>query len=374
MHRQSGLLYRAIDLNDFSLETISRLEALKEAIPNEPIRALDDPAAPDALLWNDYLAPYLGQNWLEIPWLVEEFYFFRRILEATGYFRAGDGQGLDPYEPEKQQGLDLAIERLEIPRAPDPKSRVRMLLMGSLWGNQADFSMWAANSKDQPTSHAGDNQAAHILVDDADRAIAVLETGPQAAGRIDIITDNAGAELLADLLLVDGLLQDGWTEAVRLHMKPYPTFISDATEANLRHMLWRMREAEHDALPAIGRRLEKEMRDGRLQVKQDTFWVAPLAFWEIPPGLRGELAQASLIISKGDANYRRLLGDRHWDFSTPFTEIVSYMPAPLLALRTLKSNVAAGIPAEQLAAFGEDDQSWMINGEWAVRQFAPAAS
>ena len=52
------------------------------------------------------MAPYQGQNWLSAPWFVVETWFFRRILEATGYFQPGSGQGIDPYGPQKEAGLD----------------------------------------------------------------------------------------------------------------------------------------------------------------------------------------------------------------------------------------------------------------------------
>ena len=57
--------------------------------------------------------------------------------------------------------------------------------------------------------------------------------------------------------------------------------------------------------------------------------------WEMPLELHRQLSTSYLVLSKGDANYRRLLGDRHWDFTTPFAQAVGSVPAPLLALRTI---------------------------------------
>jgi hypothetical protein len=81
-------------------------------------------------------------------------------------------------------------------------------------------------------------------------------------------------------------------------------------------------------------------------LSEDYFWTSPLAFWEIPNSLKNELAEANLIVVKGDANYRRLLGDRHRDFTTNIADIVCYLPAPMVALRTLKSKVVAGLKSE----------------------------
>jgi hypothetical protein len=91
--------------------------------------------------------------------------------------------------------------------------------------------------------------------------------------------------------------------------------------------------------------------------------------WQMPDDLGDDLAQSHLIIAKGDANYRRLLGDRHWPFTTPFAAIVSYLPAPLLALRSLKSELAAGLSEPQIAWLNEEDEQWLVNGRWGVIQF-----
>jgi hypothetical protein len=97
-------------------------------------------------------------------------------------------------------------------------------------------------------------------------------------------------------------------------------------------------------------------------------WTSPLAFWEIPDSLKSDLSAANLIVIKGDANYRRLLGDRHWDFTTNFADIVSYFPAPIVALRTLKSEVVAGLKSEVIEQVAKSDSDWLTNGQWGVIQ------
>jgi Damage-control phosphatase ARMT1-like domain len=49
---------------------------------------------------------------------------------------------------------------------------------------------------------------------------------------------------------------------------------------------------------------------------------------------------SAMVFVKGDANYRRLLGDRTWALDTPFSDVVSYFPVPVCALRTLKAEVS----------------------------------
>jgi hypothetical protein len=91
--------------------------------------------------------------------------------------------------------------------------------------------------------------------------------------------------------------------------------------------------------------------------------------WLMPGPLRAELSESEMIISKGDANYRRLLGDRHWPPTTKFADVVGYSPAPLAALRTQKSEVAIGLEPGQAETVAGQDSEWLINGRWGVIQF-----
>ena len=83
----------------------TRLLALADEMPHARLRPIEDPGAPDIARWQIDLQPFLGQSWLEVPWFAAEAYFFRRIIEATGYFQPGPGQGVDPYERSKSAGV-----------------------------------------------------------------------------------------------------------------------------------------------------------------------------------------------------------------------------------------------------------------------------
>lgn len=120
---------------------------------------------------------------------------------------------------------------------------------------------------------------------------------------------------------------------------------------------------------SLADRLNDYIALGRLRLCEDRFWTSPLAFWEMPELLQQDLAQASLVILKGDANYRRLLGDRHWSFTTSFEDIVCYFPATCAALRILKSEIVVGLQSGQAEALSCEDSQWLTNGQWGVVQF-----
>ena len=58
------------------------------------------------------------------------------------------------------------------------------------------------------------------------------------------------------------------------------------------------------------------------------------------------------MVTKGDANYRRLLDDRHWPHDTDFAELMSYWPTSVAALRTCKSGVLVGTCVSTNSKFG----------------------
>jgi len=119
----------------------------------------------------------------------------------------------------------------------------------------------------------------------------------------------------------------------------------------------------------LAARWQDHLREGRLQMRADLFWTAPLAFWEMPAPLRRDLATAALVFIKGDANYRRLAGDRRWPFTTPLADVACYFPAPFVALRTLKSELALGLAPGQPEALTLEDPQWLTDGRYGVIQY-----
>jgi hypothetical protein len=90
----------------------------------------------------------------------------------------------------------------------------------------------------------------------------------------------------------------------------------------------------------------------------------------MPPRFQQFFTGAALVVSKGDANYRRVVGDALWQPETPFADVTAYFPAPLLALRTLKSNPIVGLPAGLAERLDAEDATWRVNGRRGVAQFA----
>lgn len=87
----------------------------------------------------------------------------------------------------------------------------------------------------------------------------------------------------------------------------------------------------------------------------------------MPSDIIADLQKSTLCFIKGDANYRRLLGDREWPLSLPFGQVVSYWPCPVAPLRTLKAELGCGMAAEKVQAARErDPKDWMVTGKYGT--------
>ncbi len=393
IERLPQIARRSVAENNFPIAIVENLERLAGEIPEQPVRAIADAGAPDLAAWATYVQPYLGKNWLDVPWYFAEAYFYRRILEATQYFQPGKWQGVDPYSVQKRLGLEMAKSsvqalsaRVSDLQAKWDKKDLEHLLYFALWGNRVDLSLWPADESDSPDGDSYspfghgcanasrsrtdvEQEITRILANDAP---AVAERWASSRGlKIDFIIDNAGFELFCDLCLADFLLSSQIASLVRFHLKAHPTFVSDAMIADVRNTVEVLAADEQAPARAIASRLRESLHVNRLQVREDFFWTSPLAFWEMPQSLRLLLAEANWVVVKGDANYRRLLGDRHWEFTTPFAEIAGYFPAPLVALRTLKSEVASGLHSFEIEELSRKDSDWLTDGQWGLIQMYP---
>lgn len=392
--RVHGILAETVSANNFPAEIRDALAALSAEIRHGAIRTLQEDA-PDAAFWRASAAPHVGRSWLEVPWYWAEAYFYRRILEATGYFRgippagrdptneeasawtpepptssstAHSWRGVDPFAPIKRRewaadAAPAALARLLAVLPDDAEARFNRLLHASLWGNRTDLSYTVAAHLSATAATA--READNLLADDS--AAIWRHLLDRSSGRVAVIADNAGTELLMDLALIDFLLCTELASEVHLHLKPHPFYVSDAMTQDVADGL--------DSLIAAGGagqhlayRLTGHVTSGDLRLKTHWFYTSSLFFTHMPADLVADLRGMDLVVVKGDANYRRLLGDAAWPPTTSFNEIVRYFPAPLAALRTLKAELIVGLApglAERLYA---EDPAWLVNGRRGVIQ------
>lgn len=309
---------------------------------------------------------YAGRSWYDVPWLWSESWFYRRLLDAVGYFGPGPWQGIDPFRPSKLAELDSPATDEELAALDDlagrpADERARALLHGSLWGNRADLGFRLSAEGAERTA-----AVPALVADDSERLWTLL--GASGTGTLCLVADNAGRELVPDLLLVAHLLAHGRIGRAMLHVKPYPYYVSDATTADVLDAVRRLTGAQ-GAAAGYGRGLWDALSDGRLTLRAHPFSCAPLPYAEMPDDLRADFAAATLTVVKGDLNYRRLVGDRYWPPTTPFAGVTDYFPGPVAALRTLKSDVVTGLTAATEAALdAAEGRRWRTAGTHALIQ------
>jgi len=350
--------------------------------------------ASDAACFNKEWARWTdarGGSWTgALPLISTEMYLYRRLLDCTGYFKAGSTSLGDPYEGQKADSLKSALsskafqeavaEHIECLASPPVfnamvGAKLHRFLLTDLWGNQGDLALspMHVGNVEVAASVSHTDKEEHLLQDESQGAIdLIMAPGRGGPKRVDIILDNSGIELLCDLVLSDFLLSHKLVASVHLHAKGEPLFISDAMPKDIAGHIAALEASGDAAIKQLAANLQRHIEEGALVVESHMFWTAPRLFWEMPRSLASELGKATLVIVKGDANYRRLVGDRTWPVTTLLSDIVQpWFPAPLLALRTLKAEIALGLTVAKAAAAEKKDPEWMVNGQFAQIQFVP---
>ncbi|MCZ4120810.1 damage-control phosphatase ARMT1 family protein [Streptomyces sp. H39-S7] len=361
--RHPKLVQQVLDALPYGPTQRAAVEELLSESTNGVLQPLDK-SAHDHHQWLEWGGSLFGRPWSDAPFLWAESYFYRRLLEATGYFRPGAWQGIDPFAPFKNAELagvavddELAALR-ELPSL-SAEERSELLLSSALWGNRADLSF-------KITALAGDTQSSTLIADDSPLLWSTLAAASNPM--ICVIADNAGRELLSDLVLIDHLFTSGLAAEVVLYVKPAPYYVSDATTADVLATIERLCAGPGQEAELIGRRLWQGLNNGTFIIRTHQFFCAPLPFHDLPADLRAELSAATMTILKGDLNYRRLVGDQLWDATVPFAERVEYFPSSVAALRTLKSDVVVGLEGPVVTGQDTTGEPWRTSGKYGLIQ------
>lgn len=154
--RLPAILRRAIADNSFSQSAVTNLNALATELLDGEIRPIQADGGTDGAVWANYVQPFQGNSWLDTPFYFAEAYFYRRILEAIGYFQVEPDHRCDPYAHQKHQSLVTAIEAirtianqqspstLAVANQDEHRRELVRILYLSLWGNRVDLSLWSA--------------------------------------------------------------------------------------------------------------------------------------------------------------------------------------------------------------------------------------
>ncbi|XP_019405616.1 PREDICTED: protein-glutamate O-methyltransferase isoform X1 [Crocodylus porosus] len=379
---------------------ISFLSKLRNELQTDkPMIPLSD-ELPDTPIWNQYLEYQRnvsngnGQpSWFQSPWLYVECYMYRRIHEALIH-----NPPIDDFDPfmeakiqsffESQQAiiaictyLQELLKNIQDLNENQLKEEFFKLLQVSLWGNRCDLSISAGEDNSQKSSllQSLNDFKSFILVDDMENLWSLLlnskkrTTTKESITRVDIILDNAGFELITDLVLANFLSSSKLATEVHFHGKCIPWFVSDTTKHDFNWTLKQLQSANHMWMSRCGMNWEGNLKKGVWFYHDHMFWTLPHEFssmGQVAPDLYAELQKSSVIIFKGDLNYRKLTGDRKWEFTVPFHQALNkFHPAPLCSIRTLKAEIQVGLKPGQGEQLATSESEWMINGKYGIIQF-----
>ncbi|XP_055531952.1 damage-control phosphatase ARMT1-like [Wyeomyia smithii] len=341
----------------------------------------------DEELWNTFLETLGEENtYYSSCWIYAETYMYRRlnnIFEQTATLKK-----LDYFQQQKHKTLtnsygaiSAVLQSIDVFNQNYSRNETELgaffikMLKLNLWGNRCDLSITAGQDVklDGDPFSLLESLDSFLISDHTDVIWQCVKNSKD--GEIDIINDNSGYELFTDLCLADFIIEHQLARKVNFNVKAIPWYISDVTPKDMQWTLDTLSAHENPLIAAFGKRLQMRFEAGSLDLKAvHNFWTSPMEFHrmqEFSPELYDDLTKSSLIIFKGDLNYRKLLGDFNFPYTTPFREALrGFEPTNLCTLRTVKADLICGIKeglSEQL--FAKDDR-WMVTGEYGVIQFA----
>ena len=359
-NRLPEILKRIMADSPLASETKYKLNALLDNILHGKIEFFPT-TGPNIDLWAAYLQPHLGKSWFDAPFYFVEAYFYRMILDAVNYFN----DLIDPFQHQKigdirgnLPAMVQLIAQFEKESFMGFRSNLGGLLRLSLWGNKSDLSQLKMDRK----AHGSDE----TLIDDTEEIMDLISGG---VSRVDIVLDNSGMELFTDLLLATYLISFQLVDQVVLHAKAYPTFVSDATREDVEVLLNML---EKNALLSTRKFVEAYKRFSRQQkivLSSHGFWNSPLHFYEMPLDIYKEFSKSELIIFKGDANYRRVFGDRDIPYDVQPQILEAYLPSKCAAIRILKSEIITGITSKKSSLLtSQMGNEWLVSGRYGIIQ------
>lgn len=405
-------LYQSVNaLPDSEAEKIAEGKKIIEAVAklkydethDRPLEPLREDGGKDIISYNEELSTLTQPSWFNVPWLFSECYLYRRMRilftqsscwkSYDPFFRSKDstfkssGKAVEELAVRYQKLVD-DFERHSYGETDEASKKLLFIEMSqiSLWGNATDLSLLTSLSYEDLQRLQGAEaikaSQKNILANDIDQVWDIVKDLKK--GRVDIVLDNAGFELFADLVFATYMLETQHCETIVLHPKDFAWFVSDVTPRDVAHLFASMSNPdyfpdlkEREALGFMTERWMQHYIEGRIIIRPNAFWTTAHPFTRLPTlaGLLLEgLQESDLVIFKGDLNYRKLVGDAQWASTTPFETAIgdfAHKDVRILALRTCKADVCLGLPegTEERLNAAHGKLAWRTNGKFAVVSF-----
>lgn len=352
-------------------------------------------------------------SWLNGPWLLLECYLYRYldllIKSKSEWFTFDCFEAIkaDAFKSSSLGIYELAIrykvlseelkktESLDLEKA---KFLFEEFIDISLWGNATDLSLLANATLEDIQSRQGKEarakSAKNIIDNDLPEAWSRFLSVPAEERRIDIVLDNAGFEFYTDLSLALFLLDAKLVKNVVFHCKSRPWMVSDTMVKDYDIFIKDMQNVEwfpdhREEMDYFVDSIERYHKNGQFSLKDSEFWTSAYDYTHLAPTetkfggaeLYQYFQKSTLVIVKGDLNYRKLTADRQWPKTTEFTTALGPLAKSnihVLALRTCKADVCVGLQEgveeeliENWKKLGNEvGELWCSSGKWAVISYS----
>jgi len=383
-----------------------KLENLVDDITNDrKFNEISKDEYSDCEEWNDCIRYWKNKEedtYKKCSWLFSESYLYRVL---ANYFSISKyWKHYDPFTLKKEKSLIGDTWKSVVAMADMINPLIKNnddtsigetfinFLKYSLWGNQADLSLHTNAKVNLTNLHK-------ITLDEIKKSDDNLISDDSAkiwnyvsklkGKRFDFILDNSGYETYNDLVFADWLMTKGFASTVIWHCKQIPWYVSDT---NIKDFNWiidtcidppeTLKCFDNTNVIEMAKRWKIYLENGQWVLNNDIFWTSNYPFWHMEifaPKLYEYLSDSSLLIFKGDMNYRKTVYDCYWPFTTPFIEACGNFGKsvhstgkpfpPFACLRTCKADVIVGLKEGVSEDLDKKCKEWLVNGKYGIIQF-----
>lgn len=199
--------------------------------------------------------------------------------------------------------------------------------------------------------------------------------------KVNYLVDNSGVEFFSDLTFAYVLIQVSNINKVSLLINKLPIFVSDVIESDYEHMINivekylknKKNNIPDDYLKAL-ELIKDKIKEKQIELHSDFNWNMPTSYDIMAKnGYKEVFTESnSILIIKGDLNYRRLVTDKNWHYSDDILEHTDYIECPTLVVRSIKSDLVIDYDKKGKKKYTEwekKDKYWRENGEYGVIRF-----
>ena len=338
----------------------------------------------------------------EAPFIdAEHFYYFYILNVFFGlpkgiqeYMSDGNREVMDPYKLKKRKSIEddvkgsysyilVCLERINTFKSEYRRDILEKIVKLSLDTNSCDLSqLGGKNIHPIPEQNVFPNNTTGFV----DYFLKEGGKGDEKTEPkliVNYLVDNGSVEFFSDLTFAFDALQLPYVKEVNFYVNKLPIFVSDVIEDDYSYMMETIRRCiNKELLCADGKKkeynsslnkIEKMVESGRIKIKPGFIWNTPTEYRVLAKNNSEVFRQQnSVLIIKGDLNYRRLAGDKDWYYKKNLEKITQdFLGCPTLVIRSFKSDLVVDYNYKQIKKNNKDNRYWRENGEYGTIRFLP---